>query len=161
MHAEALLYVSDFRTDDRLRVIEFGSRDINGSPRYMFPNADYHGIDVVDGTGVDEVADAATWAPKRRAHLVICCEVFEHTKQWRKIVANAAACLVRGGRLVVTAAGPQRAPHSAVDGGSLRDGEWYENVSPADLGAAMVKAGFKDVEVHERGGDVQGTGVKK
>lgn len=159
MHHEAMAYLSNFATGDEVVVVELGSRNINGSPRWLFPNADYTGVDIEPGVGVDVVADGATFKPKRKADIVISAEVFEHAPSWRKIVTNAARCLKVGGRGVFTAAGPLREPHSAVDGGPLRAGEWYENVSAAALEAAMKRAGFVDVTAVEVGADVQATGI--
>lgn len=160
MHAAAHDYVARFRTDDDVRVVEIGSRDINGTVRDLFPDADYIGVDVQDGQGVDVVADAATWRPKRKADIVVCCEVFEHTDAWRDIIWNTADNIVSdGGLIVVTAAGPGRAPHSAVDGGPLRDDEFYENIHPGDLALVLAEAGFDRVEVDEVRGDVRASGV--
>lgn len=159
MHLDAWLYVAQFGTDEPVDVIEFGALDINGGVRDLFPFARWHGIDVVPGPGVDEVADAATWTGEP-ADLVICCEVFEHTAAWPAIVANAAWHCKEGGRVVFTAAGPSRAPHSAVDGGQVRPGEWYQNVPADELRMAMVAAGLGAVVVEERGGDVRGTGTR-
>lgn len=160
MHHEAMQYVSNFATSEPVVVIELGSRDINGSPRGLFPNATYVGVDVEDGAGVDVVADGCEYVPKRKADVVVCCEVLEHLKQWRRLLNNAGRCCRKGGRVVVTAAGPGRTPHSAVDGGQVRPDEWYENIEPKALGAALKRAGFVDVEVAVRGADVQATGVK-
>lgn len=159
MHAEALAYVNRFATPDEVRVIEFGARDINGSPRHLFPNAVWWGIDLVDGPAVDEVADAATWTGEP-ADIVVCCEVLEHADQWHGIVASMAANTAPGGRVVITAAGPERAPHSAVDGGPLRPDEHYENIEPATLLAALKAAGLSSIEVEVSGGDVYATAVK-
>lgn len=159
MHAEALTYVNRFATADVVRVVEFGARDINGSPRVLFPNAQWWGIDLVDGSAVDEVADAASWSGEP-ADIVVCCEVLEHAESWRDIVASMAANTKPGGRVLITAAGPDRAPHSAVDGGLLRDGEHYENIKPAALQAALKAAGLDSIEVEVSGGDVYATGVK-
>jgi hypothetical protein len=64
--------------------------------------------------------------------------------------------LAPGGRLVVTAAAPPRAPHSAVDGGPLRPGEHYRNVDPDALGAWLRGVGFvcETLEAHPDRGDV-------
>lgn len=168
MHHEALQYVNRFGTGEPIDLVEFGSRDVNGTPRSLFPNARWHGIDISAGAGVDEVADATSWRPETPVDVVVCCEVFEHTPAWREIAANAAACLKPGGRLIVTAAGPTRAPHSAVDGRLLRDsehhdgdgdGEFYANIDPVELAAVLEAAGFSAVEVDEAGPDVRATGV--
>lgn len=159
MHHEARQYVNRFGTAEPITVVEIGSLDINGTVRGCFPKAKWHGIDVVEGPAVDEVANGATWTPDEPVDLVVCCEVFEHTRDWRKIVANCANIVKPGGRVVFTAAGPTRLPHSAVDGGLLRDGEFYANIDPDDLAAAMSDAGFVDVQIDEHGPDVRATGV--
>jgi len=160
VHPAALEYVSRFQTDTNVKIVDVGSRDINGSCRGVFPNADYHGIDLVAGNGVDEVADATVWKPKRLVDLVVCCEMLEHTPHWADVVTVSYGWLRKGGRLIVTAAGPTRVPHSAVDGGPLHAGEFYENIDPNDLEAVFIAAGYERVEVEVAGTDVRGTGVK-
>lgn len=160
MHDAARLYVAQWATPDPIRVIELGSLDINGNVRGMFPNAEYVGVDLVDGRGVDVVADAAVWQPVEKADMVICCEVFEHTRYWRRIITNIAANMLRpDGRVILTMAGPGRAPHSAKDGGHIRHGEFYRNVDPDDLEAVCIAAGLLDVKVDQFGEDVRATGV--
>jgi hypothetical protein len=113
-------------------VLEIGSLDVNGTVRDLFPRCrSYHGIDVVDGPGVDEVADAADWSRPKSFDVVVTTEVLEHAPRWRDVLTNAWCSLVDGGRLVMTCATDPRAPHSAVDGWEVRAGEWYENVAPA------------------------------
>jgi hypothetical protein len=117
-----------------MSVLEVGSLDINGSIRPLFASAEhYHGIDIVAGTGVDEVADAATWTPPRRYDAVVCAEVLEHAPRWRDVVETMWSALAPGGTLLMTCAAPPRAVHSAVDGLGLRPGEHYGNITPADL----------------------------
>lgn len=114
-------------------VLELGSRDINGTPRTLLAGVPYVGIDLVNGPGVDIVADAAMYAPETLADVVLCCEVLEHAEEAPGIVFNAVACAKPGGHVLITCATDPRAPHSAVDGGGLRDGEWYRNIQPEDL----------------------------
>lgn len=151
MHLEALSWVEEHRTDEPVAVLDIGGRNINGTPRPLFPNATvYTVLDIAPGDGVDVVADAATWKPDRRYDVVVCCEVFEHTDVWPAILRTAHRALVRGGRLIATMAGPGRAPHSAVDGGPhLYDGEHYANVEAAELHAALTSAGFRRIVVDE------------
>lgn len=152
-----------------LWVLELGSRDVNGSPRSFFPLAvgggRYVGVDISPGPGADIVADAADWRPadnrtKDKALLevdgpgipekfdvVVCVEVLEHAVRWREIVRTAAACVKPGGLVAITAAGPARAEHSAVDGMALRPGEYYANVLKEHLEAELVEAGLKAVVV--------------
>ena len=66
MHAEAYEWISRYGTDKSVAVVEFGARDLNGSMRDLFPNADpYRTLDILPGPGVDIVADAGSWEPAR------------------------------------------------------------------------------------------------
>jgi hypothetical protein len=143
LHPEAHTFVADV-VDNRTftSVIEFGARDVNGTIRDLFPTRSYHGIDIEGGLGVDEVADAADWRCETPAECVVCCEVLEHTPRVEEIVASAYANLQPDGIFIVTCATDPREPHSGVDGGPLRDGEHYENVTPERLKDACWEAGF-------------------
>lgn len=150
MHAEALDWVSRYATDDPVAVLDLGGRDVNGSPRRLFPNADpYIVVDALPGPNVDIVADAATWTPDVGAtyDLVVCTEVFEHAARWPQICEAAFYALMHGGRFVATMAGPGRPAHSAIDGERLRPGEYYGNVHPETLRAVLELVGFRDIVV--------------
>jgi hypothetical protein len=138
------------------RVVEIGSRDVNGGVRDLLPEGcDYTGLDISDGPGVDVVADAATWKPARKPDLVLCLEVLEHTPEWQAIVTNAASWLSKRGRLVITAACDPRAPHSAVDGGPIRGGEHYGNIDADELRDALDPFGQVTVVADRDAGDVR------
>lgn len=139
MHVQAYEFVERATDDLRRRgggrmppdttVLEIGSLDVNGSVRPLFVGAtSYHGVDIVDGPGVDEVADATTWVPPRAYSVVVCAEVLEHAPAWRDILAMMWQATEPGGRLIMTCATDPRPPHSAVDGLSVRPGEHYANV---------------------------------
>ena len=161
MHAEAFAYVAGALAGRSFgSVLDVGGRNVNGTVRDLFPAAAYTALDIAPGGGVDIVADAADWTPPSTFDAVVCCEVFEHTPRWPEILRTMAAALELGGTAIVTAASLDRTPHSAVDGGPLRDGEYYGNVDPRDLAAAMRAAGFTGkVTVHPRG-DVYATATK-
>ncbi len=144
MHAQVLAWfaaqVADLRDpitgllDERLTVVEVGSLDINGSVRPLLRGVGHHhGLDLVAGPGVDEVADASTWVPPRAYDLAVSAEVLEHAPRWRAILTMLWGALAPGGRLLVTCAGTNRPPHSAVDGLALRPGEHYANVGLAEV----------------------------
>lgn len=144
MHPQALdLYRRNLSPLPPLRVVEFGSCQMFGSIRSVYPQAkSWLGIDVQEGPGVDLVQDAATWDTDERFDVVICAEVFEHTPDWRFILAKAWEVLLPGGLLVASCATNERPSHSAMDGGPLRDGEFYRNVDEADMSAALQQIGF-------------------
>jgi methyltransferase family protein len=149
MHAEAYGWVAGLAPKSKPGVVlDIGGRNINGSVRDLFPEAEsYTALDIAPGDGVDIVADAADWAPDREYDTVVCTEVFEHTPRWPEICRTAFAALRSGGLFITTMAGPGRPAHSAVDGGGLRLGEYYGNVDPYGLGKVLAECGFVDVTV--------------
>lgn len=160
MHAAALLWVHSATAGLLPKsVLDIGGRDINGSPRDLFPMAEYVSVDVAEGAGVDVVADCTTWRPARTFDVVVCCEVAEHLEKWPLLVDCAYEALSSGGLFVFTAAGPGRAPHSAVDGGPVRSGEWYRNIDPNELADAL--SGFSEVVIDVEGDDVRATARKE
>lgn len=160
MHPEVIAWVRQWSTTDPVTVLDIGGRDLNGSTRGLFPNADYTTLDLRPGKGVDIVADAATWQPDRDYDVVLCTEVFEHTPDWPAIVRTAHAALKPGGYAVFTCAGPGRAPHSGIEATALQPGEYYQNVSTAELREAMAASGFVDLLVRQHVRDTQAYGGK-
>lgn len=137
-------------------VLDQGGRDVNGSPRLLFPGSAYLVIDLEDGPGVDVVADARHWRPDAPVDLVLSLEVLEHAPGPASLLRASQACLVPGGRLVVTCATDPRVPHSGHDGGPLRQGEYYANVDDVELKDWLDTIGFEDVEMelHRDRGDL-------
>jgi hypothetical protein len=115
------------------RVVEVGSRNVNGSVRYLFPGACYVGVDTLPGPGVDVVADGTRFAAREPFDVVLCTETLEHASDPASLTRNLIALCRPGGAILITAASPEREPHSAIDGEALRPGESYQGISPADL----------------------------
>lgn len=162
MHAEALAYVAGqaqahgpYKT-----VVEIGSRDVNGTPRALFPGAAYLGVDLAAGPGVDVVADAAGWRPDEPVEAVLCLEVLEHATDPAALIDTAWDSLRPGGRLIVTAATDPRPPHSGHDGGPLQPGEWYQNVPPAQLALALDRFIEVEIEIDDARGDIYASAVR-
>ncbi len=149
MHTEAYAWMVAHADPGPVTVLDIGGRDINGTPRDLFPAATlYRTLDILPGDGVDVVADAGTWTPDREYDVVVATEVFEHAANWRDICRTAFKALRPGGKFVATMAGPGRPVHSGVDGfGTLYAGEHYDNVHPDDLRVALREAGFSGVTV--------------
>lgn len=163
MHPEAMAFVA--RTVQRFMpppatVLDAGGRDINGSPRLLFPGSTYLVIDLEDGPGVDVVGDARHWRPDAPVDLVLSVEVLEHALEPDALLRAAWECLVPGGRLVVTCATDPRAPHSGHDGGGLHPGEHYQNVTPEDLKEWLTDWDDVEIEVHTDRGDLYACAVK-
>jgi hypothetical protein len=141
-------------------VFEIGSKNVNGTVRGLFDTDAYLGIDVRSGPDVDVVADGAVYIPPTPPDLIVSCEVLEHTPDAEAIVRHALALLPSGGRLLVTAAAPERAPHSAEDGGPLRAGEFYRGIPAADLECWLAGCAIARVIHHPQCGDVYAMAVK-
>lgn len=162
MHAEAFKFVRDCLAElpPRRRVVELGGLDINGSVRDLFDGVDYISVDLVDGPGVDVVADAAHYQPVAEPDTVLCCEVLEHARRADLVVSNAIRMLGPGGALILTCASPPRQPHSGIDGGTVRPGEWYRNVPLADLARWLEGTEVRHLEWHDWRGDLHALAVK-
>lgn len=160
MHREAFEYVRRYASTHPLHIVEIGSLDINGSARRLFPLARYVGLDRVAGRGVDLVVDAIDYRPAQPVDMVICCEVLEHCERWAQIVAVSSTWLNQNGRMVVTCANPLRAPHSAIDGRHLREGEYYAGVTGAELAGEMQKSGLLLDSIETLGTDTRASGVR-
>ena len=153
MHPEACAWIAAHATLDAVSVLDIGGRNVNGTPRPLFPNAtSYTVLDILPGEGVDIVADAATWDPgERRWDVLVAAECFEHAEQWQAICRTAYKACVPGGRFIITTAAPGRPVHSGVDGGPLlHPGEHYGNIAAADLDRVLTGAGWRDVQVDSR-----------
>jgi predicted methyltransferase len=159
MHIEARQFVEHLATDRAIRVIEIGSLNVNGTIRDLFPNAEWIGIDRIAGPCVDVVCDAVEYVPESLADVVICCEVLEHANNWQRLIESAYQWLVPGGVFVMTCAGLGRQPHSC-DGGELRDGEYYRNLSPVEIREAVRKAGFRWQITRQVQTDIQSFAVR-
>lgn len=94
------------------RVVEVGSQDVNGSPRAVLvalKPAEYVGVDVQSGRGVDVVCPAADLAAKFGAEsfdLVLSTEMLEHVEDWKSAVSQLKRILRREGLLLVTTRAP-------------------------------------------------------
>jgi SAM-dependent methyltransferase len=88
------------------KVLEIGSRNVNGTPRGCFADAEsYVGIDAIAGAGVDEVLQAAlidTRWPAGHFDTVLCYECLEHDPTFWLTLAMIRHVLRPGGVLIVT-----------------------------------------------------------
>jgi predicted SAM-dependent methyltransferase len=81
------------------------------------------------GPGVDVVCDAAEYEPLRPVDVVVSTSTLEHAPNAYAIVENAIRILKPGGVFLGTCATDPWPVHGC-DGGELRAGEHYENISP-------------------------------
>ncbi|MFX0139798.1 MAG: methyltransferase domain-containing protein, partial [Candidatus Hodarchaeota archaeon] len=90
------------------KIIEVGSYNENGSLREflnIWKPADYIGIDIVDGPGVDIVCSAENMLDKFNKEsfdIVISTEMLEHVRDWRRVISNFKAICKPGGIILIT-----------------------------------------------------------
>lgn len=151
----------DLGDDEKIDVLEIGSLDINGSIRQIFnPFArNYVGIDPQEGPGVDLVVSAVDYIKHDCFDVVVACEVFEHTPDYKTIIFNSMMNLREGGIFIATMAGEGRAPHSAIDEAPIRPWEHYRNIGEWELNQLM-EGFFEHSVVNKFGNDVRCWGVK-
>lgn len=105
-------------------VLEIGSSQENdggygGRVRALFTGR-YHGIDRVDGPGVDQVADIEDMMEARALWLrgpwdvVLCLEVLEHTPRPWLAIGHMAYIVPDGGSLIITCRGYDKEGYAPV-----------------------------------------------
>lgn len=116
----------------KTRVLEIGSRDVNGSVRSQFSGCDYMGIDAEAGNGVDQICLGHEFeAPPESFDVVCSLETFEHDPHASKTVSHMLSLLRPGGLFFMTCAGNGRKEHGTSRTGKLYgpNPDFYENVS--------------------------------
>jgi SAM-dependent methyltransferase len=91
------------------RIIEVGAYDINGSLRPIIESwgnpAQYIGVDIKKGPGVDVVCSAETILDVfgiKSFDIVISTELLEHVRDWRKVVSNIKNICKTNGIIIIT-----------------------------------------------------------
>ena len=107
-----LLFVTSLSGSLEGPVLEVGSRDYGNTQdfRALFKGADYVGIDMQAGKGVDLVLDLTDDFESldrrlggRRFGTIICMSVLEHCRDPFRMARNIEALLAEGGNLVIGA----------------------------------------------------------
>lgn len=89
------------------RVLEVGSLNVNGTPRYILEDAasEYIGTDMQGGDDVDVVlnnVDLLSTFGAESFDTVICCECLEHDEAFWDTVSQLRDMVKRGGYLIIT-----------------------------------------------------------
>lgn len=163
MHAEVLNWVARqlAALPPATSVLEIGAYNVNGSARVLLPaGATVYGIDVRDGPGVDAVIDASKFDGEQQYDLVLCTETLEHAEAPEAIIASAWRALKPGGVLLLTAASPERAPHSCDGAPRVPKDEHYGGIDPRELGRWLDGWDLVAIEHFASRGDVYARAVK-
>ncbi len=119
-------------------VLEFGSRNINGTVRDLFMHCTHRGIDVTPGDCVDYISLCHEYKGDP-ADVVVSTEMLEHDPYWQWSLKNMVKLLRPNGLLLITCATTGRAEHGSdntdgLDYGPKIDGKsWYFNFAPHRL----------------------------
>lgn len=141
MHTQQQRFCEEMRTRwpeffTGVRVVDFGSLDINGSNRDLFADSDYTGIDLGPGKGVDVVCRAHTYTPSEPVDIVISTEMLEHDAYWEDSLENALRILRKGGLLLCTCASSKRPEHGTTRSSPADApfvGEYYRGLEQEDI----------------------------
>lgn len=89
------------------KVLEVGSRDVNGSCRPLIESmgsSEYIGLDFIAGKSVDIVYPAEKMMDKffpESFDVVVCWMTMEHTEDWRTVIMNIKTVLKPQGLLIL------------------------------------------------------------
>jgi len=159
LHQEAFAYVASKLPTDitkTTRVVEFGSKDVNGNVNALLNGAEYVGVDREAGPNVDLVMDCREYLGK--ADIVLCLELLEHCDDLDGVIQAIVDTIDEKGIGIITCATTGRPPHSAFDGGPVRQGEYYKNITKAAFEKSVLKAGAKikgKTTIDKKAGDLR------
>lgn len=145
------------------KILEIGSRNVNGSVRKFFNGCDYWGIDLDKGPDVDEVTNGAFYsAASNNYDMVISTEMLEHTELWPLAFLNMYRMTKVNGLVVMTCATDGRKPHGYESyAGGIR---YYRNVNELDMRDYFNFDNMFDLyyfEVNKEHNDLFFYGIKK
>lgn len=144
------------------RVLEIGSRNINGSVRDLFEDTPFYlGIDVLPGPGVDRIIHAADFKGEGFT-CVVSTNAGEHDPRLPETLKAAWRALVPGGYLIWTGAGPWFGAHSGVlEQVDLVDGEHYEDLTVGKVEGMLDGLAWDMLEVSETPGGMDVTVIAR
>lgn len=127
------------------KVLEVGSKIINGSPRKHFWFCDYTGIDLSKGRGVDIVSDFTlipniTELKSCIYDVVVSTEMLEHCERWQAALTRMYINLKPGGLLLITCASDDRPEHGTkrtTPQCSPDTTDYYRNISKEDFKSVL------------------------
>ena len=174
-HPEQRTYLQKIKQEHpehfwRVRVLDCGSLDINGSASYLWDHeSGYTGIDLAPGKNVHIVMpmEKADWADEH-FHVAICLECLEHNPNWKVGLLNMVRMLRRGGLIIVTCATTGRPEHGTQrttpkDSPFTAASNYYRNLTEADIRSVLDLSLFShyEFEINKVSHDLYFHAVKK
>lgn len=137
MHTAVMTYFSSLKKNHpdlfvERKVLEVGSRNINGSIRDLFSECEYIGIDQEGGNGVDVVSLIHEYEDKPNGYfdIIVSTSSFEHDPYWNESVKRCIELVREGGTIAFHWAGPGTKEHFSPTPG---DKYYYENRSVYEI----------------------------
>jgi SAM-dependent methyltransferase len=151
------------------KVIDVGSKDINGNNRGFFRRVNYQGIDLSEGPNVDWIGYAHNILPiiatGDAIDVIISTEAAEHDKFWELTFQSMYDHLRPGGLLLITAGGEGREEHGTKTKDpwcSPDTNDYYRNITNEMFGGILKPEQFSTyyVNQHKSWNDFQFFGIK-
>lgn len=99
----------------KVKVLDCGSLNINGSAKDLFEESDYTGVDIVAGKNVDVVSMIKDVTfPDNSFDVVVSGEMLEHDETWRESLEKMYDLVKSKGLLLISCAGKNRAIHGTL-----------------------------------------------
>lgn len=135
---------------NNVKVVDFGSLNVNGSLKELFENSEYIGVDIVQGSNVDVVSKAHEYDNKP-FDTVVSGEMLEHDEFWQESLKNMYKLCKSGGLIAISCAGKGRKEHGTrrSDGNEWGTGDYYMNLEPEHFKKVYKKKMFKEMHFEE------------
>jgi len=151
------------------KVLDVGSCDINGSPKFLFKDCDYIGCDVFSGKNVDVVGFTHELTfPDNSFDVIISSECFEHDPYFNKSILNILRMLKSGGLFTMTCATTGRKEHGTASTSpddsltSKLNINHYKNITEQDFRDIInIEEIFSNFEFNVLQFDLRFFGIKK
>jgi len=147
------------------KVLDVGSLDINGNNRFLFKDCDYTGLDLCAGRNVDIVMPVHKFKGKNIYDVVICTEILEHDKYYKRSLKMMFKLLKSGGLLIITAATDGREEHGVYNNkpeDSPLTNDYYKNITKDMLlkGLGITLTNFTTYSINVYKTDIRFFGIK-
>lgn len=119
----------------KVKVVDCGSLDVNGSIKELFTESDYTGVDIVAGRNVDVVSHIKDLSFEDNSFdTVVSGEMLEHDGTWKESLQKMYDMCKSGGLLAITCAGEGRPEHGTRRTNGKQwgtDFDYYMNLTEA------------------------------
>jgi SAM-dependent methyltransferase len=116
----------------KVRVLDCGSLDVNGTIKDYFTESEYTGVDIAQGRNVDMVSHIKDLTFEDGSFdTVVSGEMLEHDETWRESLQRMYDLTRHGGLIAITCAGEGRKEHGTRRTGAIwgTSDDYYMNLT--------------------------------